>query len=228
MSRNRGSGMRFWQGGPRGRALADDLLARLEPLTRDARVRELVALGRASGDDNAARPGPDAPGRGARACAVAGRPRAPVHHRPRAGTGAAAVVDLVLRSADQVWLPLDRAGPRLDIERLRALLARLPTAHGAVQNRFRHLRPDVRAALFAEFGVGWRDGLGCMGCDTARVAFFVAPAGSAAPPGPAGLGDPSAAAPALRWAAALGGGAHRHRATRRALSLARQAQPARF
>ncbi len=330
--------MRFWQSGSRGRALADDLLARLEPLTHDARVRELVALGRASKDDaGSAAALTDLEGRGfyerylallscygsrdgahvlraladpsrtVRALAVAltpvacddaqaadalallrpsirrrlarrlrltrrqgpidalldrlaaagdpaladllpygsagivsshlpgveegagiafwtrlarqhpdlaaetlamrvatmaeGDPRLPwrvnatlpvlIRARPDAALTLArslaervplpsialapvlarrpaGVVDLVLRSDDQVWLPLDRAVPRLDLERLRALLSRLPAAHNAVQNRFRYLRPDTRAALFDEFGQGWRDGLGCVGIAVLR------------------------------------------------------------
>lgn len=44
----------------------------------------------------------------------------------------------------------------------------MPEAHDSVQRRLRFLRPDVRVALFATFGAGWRDSLGCVAVETLR------------------------------------------------------------
>jgi hypothetical protein len=80
----------------------------------------------------------------------------------------AAIVDLVLCAPDSPQLPLDAVVARLDSGRLEAVLGRVPEAHGAVQRRFRLLRPEVWAALFVAAGVGWRDGLGCVDVEILR------------------------------------------------------------
>ena len=80
----------------------------------------------------------------------------------------AAVVDVVLRADDDVALPLERVAHRLDAGRLIAALERMPEARWAVADRFRRLRPEVRAAVFTAGERGWRDGGGAVAIETLR------------------------------------------------------------
>jgi len=81
----------------------------------------------------------------------------------------AAVVDVVLRADDDIALPLERVAHHLDAGRLIAALERMPEARWAVAGRFRRLRPEVRAAVFAAGERGWRDGNGVVAVEILRA-----------------------------------------------------------
>jgi len=81
----------------------------------------------------------------------------------------AAVVDVVLRADNDVTLPLERVAHRLDADRLVAALEQMPETRWAVAGRFRRLRPEVRAAVFAAGERGWRDGDGAVAVEILRA-----------------------------------------------------------